>query len=191
MPDSRDDLQTLWDELNQPDDTRQQQALNERLKQRAGQYAAPERDDAPLSAAEAVDVLVFSLEPERYALPVAVVRGVRPVGNLTRVPGVPDFYRGVVNARGTILSVLDLRRFFGLSVATDDIPGELIHVEAEGLYLALLAHHIEDVQTLPRRRIQHIELPYAQGVTPERLVLLDPQTIFSDERLLTGGDSSS
>lgn len=185
-----DDLQTLWDELNQSDDQRRQHDLDQRLRQRADQYAAPVRDDAA-PAPDADDVLTFSLGAERYALDVSVVRGVRPLEKLTRVPGVPPFYRGVVNVRGQIYSALDLRRFFALDVPSDTLPPELILVTAANLELALLADHIEQVQPLLATDLTPLERPFTLGVSRDALVWLDIYALFSDSRLIIGKETAS
>jgi purine-binding chemotaxis protein CheW len=184
-------LNALWEELNQDDSQREQENLQTRLQHRAKQYATPQKQEITYGENEVYHVLAFQLGKERYALDVAHVRGVRPVESLTRVPGVPTFYRGVINVRGRIVSVLDLRHFFNIPVDKSDLPPELIIAETEDLYLALLAHHIEEVTSIPRETVEVVDVKYARGVTSERLVLLDIQTLFSDERLIIGGKADS
>jgi purine-binding chemotaxis protein CheW len=180
-------LNALWDELNQDDSQREQANLQMRLQQRAKQYATPQKQATTYAEEEVYQVLAFQLGKERYAIDVSYVRGVRPLETLTRVPGVPAFYRGVINVRGRLVSILDLRYFFNIPVDQSDLPPELVLVETETLYLGLLAQHIEAVATIPRARVEAVDMKYARGVTVERLVLLDIQTLFNDERLIVGG----
>jgi purine-binding chemotaxis protein CheW len=180
-------LHALWDELNQDDSQREQENLAARLQYRAKQYATPQKEEATYSEDEVYEVLTFRLGKERYAMDVIHVRGVRPVGSITRVPGVPNFYRGVINVRGRIVSVLELRHFFNIGADKSDMPPELVIAETEDLYLALLAHHIEEVATIPRETVESVDIKYARGVTADRLVILDIQTLFSDDRLSIGG----
>ncbi|MCU0513857.1 MAG: chemotaxis protein CheW [Anaerolineae bacterium] len=181
------DWQALLAQLNPEDPAQQQQALAERLQQRAKNYAAGTTSYRVLSEEDVYHVLTFSLGTERYAVDVAAVRGVRHLTRLTRVPGVPPFYRGVVNVRGQISSVVDLRFFFNIIVVQDDAPDELILVEAAGLQVALVAHHIEDVMTIPTIAVEPVEMHYARGVTLGRMVVLDIEQLLSDERLMMGG----
>lgn len=81
------------------------------LKQRAAQYAAPQKRISNEEIADALTVLAFDLGSERYAIEVSFVRAVRPLSKITPVPGVPDFYRGVMNLRGQIITLIDLRYF--------------------------------------------------------------------------------
>lgn len=159
--------------------------LQQRLHQRAKVYAAVEKD-AVISDDNVYTLLTFRLGAERYALEVQYIRGVRPLSQLTRVPGTPAFYRGVVNVRGQIVTVLDLQAFFGGGQGSSNAR-ELILASAAGLDLALLADHIEDVTTLPVTSIAPIEMLYAHGMTVDRMVILDIDTLFSNERLIVGG----
>lgn len=179
------DWQALWAKMNWDDPEQQTRLIQERLRQRARQYAAPKQNqDIPLG--EMAQLLSFELGQERYGIDVLYVHGVRKTGRITRVPGVPAFYRGVVNVRGEIVSVVDLRLFFGME-ATGPEPDELLLVRANNLQVGLLAHHISEVARIPKSAIQPIDIHYAQGITSEHMIILDLNTIFSDGRLIVGG----
>lgn len=181
------DWRTLLADLDPDNSARDKRQLEEQLRQRARQYAAAHTRAEALTEAEADTVLTFRLGAERYALDVGHIRGVRPVTRITRVPGVPAFYRGVVNVRGQVLSVLDLRAFFNVARSDEAEPGEMILTATASLSLALLAHHVEDVMTLPKTAIQATEMRYARGITQERMIVLDLEQLFTDERLIIGG----
>lgn len=57
--------------------------------------------------------LTFALGDEEYGLPVLKVREIIKVMDITRVPQVPEHVRGVINLRGKVIPVIDLRRKFG------------------------------------------------------------------------------
>src|ERR1700674_4748753 len=67
-----------------------------------------------------LEVLVFALGRELYAFPATQVHEVRPLGWLTRLPGTPAFLAGMINVRGRIVPVLDLRPVLGIAI--DDGP---------------------------------------------------------------------
>lgn len=186
----KNNLQILWDELNQDDTEREAVNLQARLVQRAKQYATPQKQKVNYADDEVYNVLTFRLGQERYAVDVATVRGVRPITSITRVPGVPPFYRGVINVRGRIVSVLDLRHFFNIAGEKSDLPSELLLIETTTLFLAILAHHIEEITAIPRANIEAQDMKYARGVTAERLVILDIETLFNDDRLIIGGKAT-
>ncbi len=182
MPDEPIDWSAVWDNLDWSEERR-----DELLHQRARQYAAPLKEDEA-AVGDAHTVLMFHLGKERYGIDASAVLAVRPVTRVTRVPGVPAFYRGVVNLRGKITTVLDLRYFFDMSVNDGDrTPRELVIARVSGLELGLLAHHVEDVIPVPKASLEPMdEMRFALGVTRDRLVVLDIAAIFAEERLIIG-----
>lgn len=181
------DWEAVWQTLNWDDETRHRVTEAARLRQRAEQYAAPPREAK--SDEEALTVLAFELGDERYGVDVMLVRGVRSLSKIARVPGIPAFYRGVVNVRGQILTVLDLRLFFDIPAANDDVgPDELVIVRSHNLEIGLLAHTVNGVVTVPREAVVPADnIRYALGVTAEKLVLLNIEQMFEDDRLIVGG----
>lgn len=175
----------LLEQLNWDDATRQERVLQHRLRERAAQYAQPKAILQDADESERFTGVIFHLGDERYALDVRMVRGVRTIEYLTRVPATPPFYRGVVNVRGQILSALDLRIFFGLS-STSTLH-EMLIVQSNALSLAILTDRVDDVISIPRSEIEGVELRYAYGVTAARITVLDIEQILADERLIVGG----
>lgn len=173
------DWRSIRESLNW-DDISQQRAI---LRQRAEQYGAPLRHED--TETDGFTVLIFELGGEQYGIDVMLVHAIRTVHKITPVPGVPRFYRGVVNLRGQITTVLDLRIFFNL--VSDETPHELVIVKANNLEIGLLADHVHGVVHIPANTIRPIEhIKYARGVTAHRLVLLDIMQMFEDQRLIAG-----
>lgn len=183
------DWNKLWRDLTWDDTERQAEVNRLRLQQRARQYAALlPTDTAPET--ETLPMLTFVLGEEHYAIDVMLVRAVRTIAHITPVPGVPVFYRGVVNLRGRITSVLDLRLFFDIPIFDAAAPGELIVIQANHLEIGLLAHVVRSViEIAPESIDPQPDIRYARGVTSEKLILLDLARLFEDERLIVGGTS--
>ena len=183
------DWATLWKSLDWEDESHRREAAHQRLHKRALQYAKPV-EDADI-VGDTHTLLVFHLGTETYAVDVMVVRGIRLLAEMTkitRVPGAPRFYRGVVNIRGQITSVLDLRLFFEMTVDEQSRPRELVIVQANKLEIGLLADHVEGVMTIPHEAIEPLEdTHYALGITMERQIVLDVEQMFTDDRLIIGG----
>ena len=79
--------------------------------------------------------------------------------------------------------------FFNVTIGNEDDPSELIVVEANNLTIGLLAHHVRDVEDIPRSTAESMDdVRYAYGVTAEKLVLLDIARMFEDDRLIAGDD---
>ena len=73
--------------------------------------------------------LTFMLDRETFAIPVANVREVLDLAAVTRVPRTPDFMRGVINLRGGVVPVVDMRKKFNLPDAEDTVDTCIIVVE--------------------------------------------------------------
>lgn len=188
MPDKPmfNDLQALWEELTQSEEEQTARIRQQRFDERATDYATPQIVEDNYADNEIYRLLTFRFGDEQYGIDVEIVTGIRPAEKITRVPGIPQFYRGVINVRGQILSVLDLRRFFNLS-PSENKKSELILIKLENLSLALLADHVEEIQIIPRNTIEPVDTPHVRGVTADKLVVLDTNYLQNDDRLIIGG----
>jgi purine-binding chemotaxis protein CheW len=143
------------------------------------------------SAAAAPELLEFTLSGERYALESRFVGDVQPLRNLTPLPCTPAFVLGLVNLRGRIVPVLDLKRFFELPQRGLTNLDRVILVQGNGLELGLLADSIVGIRAMQSDRLgpslatlQGIRADYLQGVTAEGLIVLDLPRILSDPRII-------
>jgi purine-binding chemotaxis protein CheW len=157
---------------------------------------------------EQIELLLVQLGREVYGFDVQYVFDIRPAARITRVPRVPDWVVGVTNRRGHILSVLDLRRFFGLASleqsqddATEYVATTpyMVFVETPERepYAALLVDSAPAIETLPLSRVQDAtDIPpglrpeYVRGVMEcggeheQIAVILDLPALMRDERLI-------
>jgi purine-binding chemotaxis protein CheW len=111
------------------------------------------------------------------------------------LPSTPPFVLGVVNARGRIVPVVDIKTMFGLPDRGLTDLNKLIIVRANGMELGLLADAIVGVHRVPQQDIQPslptlsgIRADYLKGVTKERQVIIDAEKMLLDEKLLVHGD---
>ena len=138
-----------------------------------------------------MQVLVFRLADELYGLETAHVREVVPLRNLVPVPCTPPFVLGLINLRGQILSVVDLRRIFGIPAGTIEGNNPVIVVHREGIEFGLLAESVLGIRSLPLETLQ-ADLPtlggvgaeFLRGVTAEGLILLDGLKLIGSAHLL-------
>jgi purine-binding chemotaxis protein CheW len=168
--------------------------------QRAAQLAKPlEREEEGTQ----IELALIQLGRELYGIEVRHILEIRPAVRITRVPRVPEWVTGVVNLRGRILSVLDLRRFFGLAPAEateeDDrvtpFPN-LVIVEVPTMEVALLAEDVLEVEPFPIGQIQNVDQTirgvgseYVRGVIEQgdqtpMIIVLDLPTLLADGRLV-------
>jgi purine-binding chemotaxis protein CheW len=139
------------------------------LRERARVLATPVAGD---EAGDRRDVVCFTLGGERFAVAAEHVIEALPLGEPTPVPGTPPFLLGVVNHRGRVLAVLDLRRQL---VPEGDGTAELtetVAVHVDGMSFGIAA---ESVQESTRQRAETLE----QAL----VTVLDLQTLAADPRL--------
>jgi purine-binding chemotaxis protein CheW len=148
----------------------------------------PERGEVTRGALE---VMEFLLAYERYAVESSYVREVYPLKELIPLPCVAPFVLGIVNMRGQILSIIDLKRFFDLPEKGLTDLNKLVIVHDAHMAFGILADAILGVRSIPLKDIQPslptltgIRDAYLKGVTGERLVLLDAGKLLADQKLI-------
>ena len=91
--------------------------------------------------------LSFRLNDDWYGLIVFDLVEVLPLHKVTRVPSVPDYVRGVMNFRGEVLSVVDLKRFFGLPLVSASAETNIVVVEHGEVRTGLLVDEIGNLMS--------------------------------------------
>lgn len=156
------------------------------LEERARAFARvpPEAPDG-----EVLEVVTFVLGGERYAIETRCVREVLRVDEITRVPGVPDFVRGLTNVRGELLAIVDLARFLGARERGLSDLARIVVLGRDEAEFGILADSVEGIAGLRADEILARVAPgtaprlHVRGVTREALIVLDGAALLSDSRL--------
>ena len=141
--------------------------------------------------------LTFKLENEIFALDVATVREVLDFTTVTRIPRTPEFMRGVINLRGSVVPVVDLRLAFGMSATEKTVNTCIIVVEVrfdgETTVMRALADSVEEVIDLEPEQIQpapqigtSIKTDFIRGMGKRDtnfIMILDIDRVFSADQL--------
>jgi purine-binding chemotaxis protein CheW len=159
------------------------------LKARAAALAQP--PDGEATSGEHIELIEFALAYETYGIESSFVREVYPLTELTSLPCTPAFVLGIVNVRGEIVSVIDIKRFFGLPEKGLTDLNKVIVLQAGTMTFGILADEIVGVRSVAVNEIQRV-LPtltgiredYLMGVTGERLVVLDAARLLSDRKIV-------
>lgn len=108
--------------------------------------------------------LTFNLGSEVFAVDVSRVREILHMPRITTVPGTPGFMRGVINVRGSVVPVIDLRRKFGMPEPEHEVCNRIIVMEPlvdeEAAVFGALADSVSDVIELES---VHMDTPRAIG----------------------------
>lgn len=157
------------------------------LDQRTEKYARPPEEE-PITAHDALTVLVFIRDQAQYGIPVQYVQQGVTEPHITPLPCVPAHYRGVITMRGQILSVLDLPRLWGLPVEKDPATSRLLVVAFSDLILAIQADDVRDLITIPLPDLvpaitAGVGLDHVLGLSPDGVVIVDMESLAEDSRL--------
>ena len=175
------------DEALNPSPMRAKKIMDDRARALARVLAPARPSDAYL------DVVVFGLGKERYAIEARLVREVRRLSDFTPVPGTPEFVLGVTNLRGAVVAIIDLHRFFNIPRdGVTDLSRLILLGKVRGEF-AILADEthsqteiaIEDILP-PPGDVSGIGRGYVRGVTGEALIILDGMALLGDQRLVVG-----
>ncbi len=93
--------------------------------------------------------ITFSLNNEEYAVNASMVREIIELTSVTRVPNLPDCIRGVINLRGAIIPVVDLKRNFGMATGEYCRHTCVIVTEFSGGPMGIIADAVSDVINIP------------------------------------------
>lgn len=132
-------------------------------------------------------IVIFTLDEQRYGIPLGVVERVVRMVEITPLPAGPDFISGVINVQGEIMPVLDLRRRFGLPGRPVELCDQLIIARCAKRSFALMTDTACEVRECTEQMLTASseilpELPYLAGVAklPDGLILLsDPEALLS------------
>lgn len=141
--------------------------------------------------------LTFKLGEEVFALDVSQVREVLDLSPITRVPKAPEFMRGVINVRGSVVPVVDLRLKFGLPKTENTVDTRIVVMEidldGETTVLGALADSVDEVIELEPDRIEdpprigsRWRTEFIRGIGKRDdtfVILLDIDRIFSTDEL--------
>jgi purine-binding chemotaxis protein CheW len=128
-----------------------------------------------------IQIVAFRIGRETFGLPISAVREIVRVPDVTAVPNAPEHIEGVINLRGQIVPVVDLRKRFGAKQITPHKKNRIVVVEAETRLIGLIVSSASEVLRIPPSEIeppasmfQEGELNFITGVgkLKDRLVIL-------------------
>ncbi|TKH03103.1 chemotaxis protein CheW [Peribacillus simplex] len=130
---------------------------------------------------EDMKVIVFQIKDKEYAIPVDKVSGIEKILHITRVPKAVKFVKGVINLRGVITPIIDLRVRFGFEEVEYDESTRIIIVILDDMEVGLIVDSANDVLDIPVESIEpqpevvgHLASEYISGVAKieKRLLVL-------------------
>ncbi|NPV30353.1 MAG: purine-binding chemotaxis protein CheW [Firmicutes bacterium] len=137
-----------------------------------------------------IQLVVFRLGAEEYGVPITQVQEINRLTTPTRIPKAPAFVEGVINLRGKVLPVIDLKKRFGLEGAAYTDEARIVVVEIAGHTVGVIVDVVSEVLRLPVTSIEPppaviagITADYLRGVgklDDRLLILLDLNKILTE-----------
>ncbi len=136
-------------------------------------------------------LVVFNLSGETYGVDISAVHEIIRMQSITNIPRTPDFVEGVINLRGRIIPVIDLRKRFGLEQGETTQLSRIIVVEVDGITVGMIVDAVSEVLRLPANSIEPpppvisgVAVEYIHGVgklDEQLIILLDLNKVLEKE----------
>ena len=107
-------------------------------------------------AAGPIEFINFAIGNDQYGVDIMSVREIKEWSNVTHLPKQPDYVRGVLNLRGVVLPIIDLRCRFGQGLTECTPTHIIIIVQMEGRQLGLLADRVLDIVSFEQNEVQPV-----------------------------------
>jgi len=142
--------------------------------------------------------LTFILDGELFALDISKVREVLDYTKITRVPQMPEFMLGVINLRGSVVPVIDMRTKFGMNKVERTVNTCIVIVEvtldSDNVILGALVDSVQEVFELDPEQIEpppkigmRLKTEFIKGMGKKEekfIIILDIDRVFSTEELI-------
>lgn len=138
-----------------------------------------------------LQLVSFRLGGEEFGVDIMQVQEIIRMQNITAVPNAPDFVEGVINLRGRVIPIIDLRKRFGLDCKEHDKATRIVVVKVDEITVGLVVDEVSEVLRIPADTVEPpppivagVESDYIKGVgklDDRLLILLDLSKTLSKE----------
>jgi purine-binding chemotaxis protein CheW len=138
---------------------------------------------------EILQFVTFKVGNEEYAIDILKVQEINRIVDITPVPNSPHYIEGVINLRGRVIPVINLRKFFGLETKTSDTNSRIIVVDI-GIVLGVMVDSVSEVLRVssdivepPPSMSVSISSEYIKGIgklNDRLLILIDIDKLFKE-----------
>lgn len=141
---------------------------------------------------ELIQLVTFSIGEEEFGVDILKVQEIIRTMEITKVPRAQDFVEGVINLRGKVIPIIDLRRRFGLSSKAYDKDTRIIVIEINSMIVGFVVDSVSEVLRIPSSTVEPpppvvagLDSDYISGVGKlhDRLLIL-----LDLDKLLSGAD---
>jgi purine-binding chemotaxis protein CheW len=130
---------------------------------------------------EIMQLVTFKLGNEEYAVDILKVQEINRMKEITRVPNTPAYVEGVINLRGKVIPVVNLRSKFSMGERENDIQSRIMIMDIQGITMGLVVDAVSEVLRIPSNIVEptppmasNISTEYIKGIAKleDRLIIL-------------------
>ncbi|MFW6324057.1 MAG: chemotaxis protein CheW [Desulfovibrionales bacterium] len=146
-------------------------------------------EEARKTDTELFQLVTFSIQDEEFGVEILKVQEIIRMMEITRVPRAPEFVEGVINLRGKVIPIIDLRKRFGLEPKDRDKNTRIIVIEISSMIVGFIVDSVSEVLRIPTSTIEPpppvvagLDSEYISGVgklEDRLLILLDLNRLLS------------
>ncbi|MBN4054162.1 purine-binding chemotaxis protein CheW [Nitrospira defluvii] len=126
----------------------------EKAKETTKEKSASQYDDQMGFASDGHQYLTFKLGDEQYGVEILRVQEIKGYTGVTRIPNIPEHYKGVLNLRGAIVPIVDLRMKFGMEAVEYNKMTVIIVVEVNERVMGIIVDTVSDVMSIASKDVQ-------------------------------------
>ena len=139
-----------------------------------------------------LQMVTFKIGEEEFGVDILRVQEIIRIMEITRVPKAPHFVEGVINLRGRVIPIIDLRKRFGLTAREHDKDTRIIVIEINNMIVGFVVDAVHEVLRIPADTVEPpppavmggVDSEYIKGVgklDDRLLILLDLDRLLSQE----------
>jgi len=138
-------------------------------------------------------LIVFTLEEQEYGIDISYTKEIVRIPPITKIPDMPAFMEGVINLRGNVIPVIDLKKKFGFAQSEKSMDHRLLILDLEGINLGIIVDDVSEVVKINELAIDKLSPEIAtiggnsvNGIAKidQRLILLLNALEFKKEILI-------
>lgn len=146
-----------------------------------------------MDATHELQLVIFTLAKEEYGLPITKVQEINRMVPITKLPQTPDFMEGVINLRGRVIPVIDLRKRFQLAAAGNSEDTRIIIVDVDGQTLGIVVDAVTEVVRLTADSVEPpppafvLDSQYIHGIGKldgRLLILLNIDKVLTSQEVI-------
>ena len=128
-----------------------------------------------------LQLVTFTLGSEEYAVDILKVQEINRMKEITRVPNSPAYVEGVINLRGKVIPVVNIRKKFGLPEKENDEQSRIMIIDIQGITMGLVVDSVSEVLRVPSNIVEptppmasNISTEFIKGIAKleDRLIIL-------------------